>query len=145
MREIPGITITTFTSFDDNRGSLWKLMQADLNKDFLFGETYLTSTKPNHWRGGHFHKNFREWFIVLQGKALFRFYNLRTKDALEIEISCKDNLRIEVAPWVGHSFRNQGKEILVVLAIADKCFDTEFTDTYPEEKTKFGDIGKILT
>ena len=145
MMEIPGVTITTVTSFDDHRGSLWKLIQAEFNKDFSFGETYLTFTKPNHWRGGHFHKNFREWFIVLQGNAFFRFYNLRTKDTLEIKISSKDGLRIEVAPGVGHSFRNQGKEVLMVLAITDKCFDTENTDTYLEEKTNFGDIEKNLT
>lgn len=145
MREIPGITITRVASIDDHRGSLWKLMQAEFNKNFSFGETYLTFTNPCYWRGGHFHKNFREWFIILQGNALFRFYNLQTKDALEIEFSCKEGLRIEVAPWVGHSFINQGKDVLMVLAIADKCFDPKNTDTYLEEKTKFGDIKKELT
>ncbi len=137
MSNMRGVTVTTIITHVDIRGSLWKLMQAEFNDRFQFGETYLTIAKPGVWRGGHYHEEIREWFIVLQGKALFHLYNLDTNEYMEIEVSEKDRLRLEIAPRVAHAFINQGTKPLLLLAIATKCYDPKNPDTYPDKRTAF--------
>ncbi|MEK7287058.1 MAG: hypothetical protein AAB091_00670 [Elusimicrobiota bacterium] len=137
MPEISGVFSTAIAVHADERGTLWKLIQAQFNERFAFGETYLTAAKPGVWRAGHYHEEIREWFIVIEGRALFRFYNLDTDERLEMEVAAEDRLRLEVAPRVAHSFKNTGPGPLLLLAIASKCYDSQKPDTYAETKVAF--------
>jgi UDP-2-acetamido-2,6-beta-L-arabino-hexul-4-ose reductase len=137
VREIPGIILTKIDVRSDARGDLWKLLQAGAGGNFKFGESYLTVTDPGRWRAGHYHGATREWFIVVSGEALFRFYNLDTQDSVEATISERDRLRMEVSPRVAHAFKNVGTAPLLVLAVADRDYDPAHPDTFPDTKVAF--------
>jgi len=127
---ISGIEIFDIVTHSDERGELLKLMDVDFSKMFTFDEIYLVTSKLNQIRGNHFHKSTTEWFIVVKGKALFRFHNILTKENMEIIISFNDKVKIQVSPNVAHSFINFEDEELIVLAIADKIYKKKNPDQY---------------
>ncbi len=138
MVKFKGVEIRKMVIHSDPRGSLWKLAQAGFDRKFKFGETYLTLARPGAWRAGHYHERIREWFIVLKGKAKFRFYHMDTKKRMEIMVRDRDHLRLGVDVRVAHGFKNMGKGDLLVLAVASLCYNPKDPDTYAVQEAAFG-------
>ena len=90
--------------------------------------SYLT-INTNQERGGHYHHTKTEKFLVVQGKALFRFRDLLTDKFVEILVSEEDSKIVDTIPGWAHDIKNIGSEKLVIIVWANEIYDPKNPDT----------------
>jgi UDP-2-acetamido-2,6-beta-L-arabino-hexul-4-ose reductase len=80
-------------------------------------------------RGGHYHHTKTEKFLVIKGKALFRFRHLMTNEVVEVR-TCGENPRVvDTIPGWAHDITNVGDEEMIVMLWANENFDRQNPDT----------------
>lgn len=90
--------------------------------------SYFTA-HPGITRGGHYHHSKTEKFLVMKGRARYRFRHLLTDEIFEIE-SCGDQpMIVETIPGWAHDITNIGDEELLVMLWANEIFDRQKPDT----------------
>ena len=91
--------------------------------------SYLTA-HPGVTRGSHYHHSKSEKFLVIRGRARFRFRQILSGEMVEIETS-EDALQIvETVPGWAHDITNVGDSELIVMLWANEVFDRNRPDTY---------------
>jgi UDP-2-acetamido-2,6-beta-L-arabino-hexul-4-ose reductase len=80
-------------------------------------------------RGGHYHHTKTEKFLVVHGRARFRFRNILTDERHELETSASEPVVVETIPGWSHDITNIGEEVMVSLLWASELFDRERPDT----------------
>ena len=65
---------------------------------------------PNVTRGDHYHHSKTEKFLVVNGNARFKFFNLDTQETYEIEVNGNKPEIVESIPGWAHNITNTGKE-----------------------------------
>ncbi len=80
-------------------------------------------------RGGHYHHSKTEKFLVVQGRATFRFRNVSTHAYHEIKVDAGTPRVVETVPGWIHDIRNDGTDLLVCLLWANEIFDRAKPDT----------------
>jgi UDP-2-acetamido-2,6-beta-L-arabino-hexul-4-ose reductase len=116
--------------YTDDRGSFYEVLKTQNN-----GQISISTTLPGITRGNHFHHSKIEKFLVVKGKALFKFRHMITEETIEILTTEKEKRFVEVPAGYTHSFQNTGEEDLVILLWANEVFDRTQPDTYTEEVT----------
>lgn len=125
------ITILDRTRLIDDRGWFLKALTGkEENLPEYTGEVYITSAKPNSFRGGHYHKEATEWFTLLTGKALLRLSDVETNEKMEILLDSAYPQTIVIPPFVAHSFVNQSDSDYILLAYTDLLYNPEDTVAY---------------
>jgi UDP-2-acetamido-2,6-beta-L-arabino-hexul-4-ose reductase len=81
-------------------------------------------------RGGHYHHTKSEKFLVIKGRARFRFRHLVTSEFHELATSGDNPEIVETIPGWAHDITNVGEEDLVVMLWASEIFDRAAPDTY---------------
>lgn len=94
------------------------------------GEVYLTMGKPGQIKGGHYHPEAVEWFTVIQGNAILRLEDIKSKERIEIPMSLEDAKSVYVPNDIAHDFKNIGNTDFIVLAYTDKLYDPKDTIAY---------------
>lgn len=123
--------ILKINPYEDFRGELKKIFKKSmLVSDKTVGEIYVLYTIKDCVRGNHYHKHSIEFFTVIRGKAAIALKDLETGDSIVLTVSEEDNIVIKVPEKVAHVFRNDGKEDLIILAVATEEYDPGNTDTY---------------
>ncbi len=115
----------------DQRGSLFEAVKTDHG-----GQAFLSSTRPGVTRGGHFHLNKVERFIVIQGEAVIRLRRLFDDEVWEFHVAGDEPVFIDMPTLHTHTITNTGTSDLLTLFWAHEIFDPERSDTYPEPVTK---------
>jgi UDP-2-acetamido-2,6-beta-L-arabino-hexul-4-ose reductase len=90
--------------------------------------SYFTA-HPGITRGGHYHHTKTEKFLVIKGRARYRFRHLMTDEAFEVESHGDEPLIVETIPGWAHDITNIGEEELVVMLWANEIFDRQNPDT----------------
>jgi len=90
--------------------------------------SYFTA-HPGVTRGGHYHHTKTEKFLVIRGKARFRFRHLLTGDFSEIVTSGDSPRIVETAPGWAHDITNIGDTEMIVMLWANELFDRDRPDT----------------
>jgi UDP-2-acetamido-2,6-beta-L-arabino-hexul-4-ose reductase len=90
--------------------------------------SYFTA-HPGVTRGGHYHHSKTEKFLVIKGRARFRFRHLITGEFHEILTSGEQPQVVETVPGWTHDVTNVGEEEMVVMLWANEIFDRERPDT----------------
>ena len=80
-------------------------------------------------RGGHHHHSKSEKFVVVKGRARFRFRHLVTGERVEIEAGADEPRVVDTIPGWVHDVINLSDEELIVLVWANEVFDRERPDT----------------
>jgi len=80
-------------------------------------------------RGGHYHHSKTEKFLVVKGKARFRFRNLATGEAHALETHGAEPTIVETIPGWVHDITNIGSDEMVVMLWANEIFDRARPDT----------------
>lgn len=80
-------------------------------------------------RGGHYHHSKTEKFLVLQGKAKFRFRHMYTNEFYEQTVEASTSTVVETIPGWTHDITNIGDDVMVVMLWANEIFDREKPDT----------------
>lgn len=91
--------------------------------------SYFTA-HPGITRGGHYHHTKTEKFLVVKGKALFRFRQLLTNERVEIFTSGDKPEMVDTIPGWVHDITNVGDDEMVVMLWANELFDRANPDTY---------------
>jgi UDP-2-acetamido-2,6-beta-L-arabino-hexul-4-ose reductase len=90
--------------------------------------SYFTA-HPGVTRGGHYHHTKNEKFLVLRGRARFRFRDIRTGAEHALETSGDEPRVVETVPGWAHDITNIGTDEMVVMLWANEAFDPAHPDT----------------
>lgn len=115
--------IEHFEKFNDERGQLIVFLRnRDLNQNQKeFGQIYfVTFEKKGTIRANHYHKKFREWFGVVNGKVEVTLVDVKTKErkGFILDGDSKKYVRLEIGPNIAHGFKS----------ISDKVSLLNYTD-----------------
>lgn len=112
------------TTHSDPRGAF-----AEMLKTIDSGQFSVFNAHPGVTRGGHYHHTKTEKFLIVHGRARFRFRHMVTGEFHELDTS-GDELRIvETVPGWAHDVTNIGDELMISLLWANEIFDRQKPDT----------------
>jgi UDP-2-acetamido-2,6-beta-L-arabino-hexul-4-ose reductase len=111
--------------YRDPRGNFVEMLKTKDSGQFSF-----FTANPGVTRGGHYHHTKNEKFLVIQGKALFRFRSLDTGEYFQLEITGDNVQVIESIPGWSHDVTNIGSTDLIVMLWANEIFDRSRPDTF---------------
>lgn len=114
--EVPG--------YSDPRGTFVEMLKTPSAGQFSFFTAH-----PGVTRGGHYHHTKNEKFLVIKGKASYRFKQIITGEQYEITTDASEYKIIETVPGWSHDITNIGEEELVVMLWANEIFDRSKPDT----------------
>lgn len=114
---------------EDPRGTFVEILKTKSAGQFSFFTAY-----PGVTRGGHYHHTKVEKFLVIKGKARYRFRHILTQETYEIVVDSAEDLRIvETIPGWSHDITNVGSDELIVMLWANEVFDPNNPDTIKHE------------
>jgi UDP-2-acetamido-2,6-beta-L-arabino-hexul-4-ose reductase len=93
------------------------------------GQFSFFTAHPGITRGGHYHHSKTEKFLVIKGRARYRFRHLLTDETYEVESTGDEPLVVETIPGWAHDITNIGEDELVVMLWANEIFDRQRPDT----------------
>ncbi|WP_039974639.1 UDP-2-acetamido-2,6-beta-L-arabino-hexul-4-ose reductase [Vibrio jasicida] len=114
----------TIPSYGDERGVFSEVLKTKQAGQFSFFTAH-----PGITRGGHYHHTKNEKFLVIKGRALFKFEHVITGDRYELSIDSEIPEIVETVPGWSHDVTNVGSEELIVMLWANEIFDREAPDT----------------
>ena len=103
--------IEYFEKYNDKRGQLVVFLRNSnlQKKDKQFGQIYfVTFNKKGVVRGNHYHKRWREWFGVVEGKLEVIIKDIRTGETKKMILDGNDKryIRLTVGPKIAHAFKS---------------------------------------
>lgn len=108
----------------DPRGIFVEMLKTKDSGQFSFFTAY-----PGITRGGHYHHTKTEKFLVLKGRALFKFRHMISQERYEVETSGDESVIVETIPGWSHDITNVGDDEMVVMLWANEIFDRARPDT----------------
>lgn len=115
----------TVAKHGDQRGVFVEMLKTPNAGQF----SYFTA-HPGITRGGHYHHSKTEKFLVIKGKALFKFKHVVTGEFYQLETTGEEARIVETVPGWTHDITNIGDEEMIVMLWANEIFDREKPDTY---------------
>ena len=115
-------------SYADNRGIFCEMLKTKDSGQF----SYFTAF-PGITRGGHYHHTKNEKFLVIKGKAEFKFENISTGERHQLTVNGDAPEIVETVPGWSHDITNIGDDELIVMLWANEIFDRERPDTFAKE------------
>lgn len=109
---------------EDPRGVFVEMLKTPDSGQFSF-----LTAPPGITRGGHYHHTKTEKFLVIRGRARFRFRHFLTKECVELETVGDQPQIVETIPGWSHDITNVGDEEMVVMLWANEVFDRQKPDT----------------
>lgn len=111
--------------YGDPRGVFVEMLKTRDSGQF----SYFTA-HPGITRGGHYHHSKTEKFLVIKGKACFRFRHIVSGEFFELSTTGDRPEIVETVPGWTHDVTNVGEEEMIVMLWANEIFDRDFPDTY---------------
>jgi UDP-2-acetamido-2,6-beta-L-arabino-hexul-4-ose reductase len=108
----------------DPRGVFVEMLKTPDSGQF----SYFTA-HPGITRGGHYHHTKTEKFLLIKGRAVFRFRHLLTGELFELATSGDKPQVVDTIPGWVHDITNVGDDEMVVMLWANEVFDRERPDT----------------
>ena len=112
----------------DSRGAFVEMLKTPDS-----GQISYFTAHPGVTRGGHYHHTKTEKFLVIKGRALFRFRHLLTDEVIEFRTDGVEPRVVDTVPGWTHDITNIGDEELVVMLWANENFDRDNPDTVASE------------
>ena len=91
--------------------------------------SYFTA-HPGVTRGEHYHHSKNEKFLVIRGRAKFRFRNIVTGVTAEMETSGDTPRIVDTVPGWTHDITNIGDTEMIVMLWANEVYDRSRPDTF---------------
>jgi UDP-2-acetamido-2,6-beta-L-arabino-hexul-4-ose reductase len=111
--------------YGDARGVFVEMLKTKDSGQF----SYFTA-HPGITRGGHYHHTKTEKFLVIKGKACFRFRHIASDEFYELFTDGETPKIVETVPGWSHDITNVGENEMIVMLWANEIFDRELPDTY---------------
>jgi dTDP-4-dehydrorhamnose 3,5-epimerase-like enzyme len=87
------------------------------------GEIYTVYSEKGSPRGGHYHEEATEWFILLVGKSILELKDIKTNELMTVELDANTPITIVVPPSVAHRFDAIDDNSFLLLAYTDVIYD----------------------
>lgn len=118
----------------DRRGKLVVFLKnQELKKERKeFGQVYfITFSRKGIVRGNHYHKNWREWFAIVDGRTQVELEDVRTKkhQSFILDAENKEQTRLEIGPYIAHGFKSL-TDSASLLNYAEKEWSPDDTFSY---------------
>jgi UDP-2-acetamido-2,6-beta-L-arabino-hexul-4-ose reductase len=110
--------------YADPRGVFVEMLKTKDSGQFSFFTAH-----PGITRGGHYHHSKTEKFLVIKGRARFRFRHILTEETRTLETSGDEPVVVDTIPGWAHEITNIGDDEMVVMLWANEVFDPERPDT----------------
>ena len=94
------------------------------------GQFSFFTAHPGITRGGHYHHSKTEKFLVIKGRARFKFRHMQTGETHELVTTSEKSEIVETVPGWTHDITNIGTEEMVVMLWANEVFDRARPDTF---------------
>jgi UDP-2-acetamido-2,6-beta-L-arabino-hexul-4-ose reductase len=114
--------------YEDSRGVFVEVLKTLNSGQFSF-----FSAHPGITRGGHYHHSKTEKFLVVKGRARFRFRHILTNETFELFTDAKEPTVVDTIPGWAHDITNTGDEEMIVMLWANEVFDRERPDTVAQQ------------
>jgi UDP-2-acetamido-2,6-beta-L-arabino-hexul-4-ose reductase len=111
-------------SHSDQRGQFVEMLKTVDSGQFSFFTAF-----PGVTRGGHYHHSKVEKFLVVQGRAIFKFRHIITNQQFSVETEASSPRIVETIPGWSHDVTNTGDDLLVAMLWANEIFDPQKPDT----------------
>ncbi|MNF64313.1 GDP-L-fucose synthase [compost metagenome] len=111
--------------YGDTRGVFVEMLKTKNSGQF----SYFTA-HPGITRGGHYHHSKTEKFLVIKGRACFRFRQIASGEFYELFTTGEQPEIVETVPGWTHDITNVGDEEMIVMLWANEIFDREHPDTF---------------
>lgn len=126
--------IVNSTKRIDHRGYLVDFLKGTHmdKEDEKLGQIYfVTFEKKNIVRGNHYHKNKKEWFVVVRGKLKAVFLDLKTKEKIELVLDgdSEEYVRLFVGKNIAHAFKSLTKRAEMI-NYCNKVYHAKKPDTH---------------
>lgn len=121
----PEIFTYKVPKYEDARGVFVEMLKTPDAGQFSFFTAH-----PGITRGGHYHHSKTEKFLVIKGKACFRFRHIVSGEFYELFTVGESPEIVETVPGWTHDVTNVGDEELIVMLWANEIFDREHPDTF---------------
>ncbi|OGK53387.1 hypothetical protein A3B56_02720 [Candidatus Roizmanbacteria bacterium RIFCSPLOWO2_01_FULL_45_11] len=116
----------------DDRGWLAEIIRPEDVGYEKFGQILISTALPGKTKGCHYHKRKREWYCLIQGTGLLTVTDRKTGEKIELTLSDKDLMLVEIPTGFLHSLENTGDNELILMAYLDESFDPNDPDVYQE-------------
>lgn len=110
----------------DDRGTFVEMLKTRDSGQFSFFSAHAGVT-----RGQHYHHCKTEKFLIIQGKARFRFQQIDTGETYELVTSDERFEIVDTVPGWAHDITNIGDKELIVMLWANEIYDHARPDTFP--------------
>lgn len=110
--------------YGDQRGVFVEMLKTKDSGQFSFFTAH-----PGISRGGHYHHSKTEKFLVIKGRARFKFRHILTDEVYALDTSGDEPVIVETIPGWAHDITNIGDEEMVVMLWANEIFDRARPDT----------------
>jgi UDP-2-acetamido-2,6-beta-L-arabino-hexul-4-ose reductase len=94
------------------------------------GQYSFFTAHPGITRGGHYHHSKTEKFLVIKGRALFKFRHMQSGQTHELVTSDDKSEIVETIPGWSHDITNVGADEMIVMLWANEVFDRKRPDTF---------------
>ncbi|PUE17950.1 capsular polysaccharide biosynthesis protein CapF [Limnohabitans sp. WS1] len=121
----PELFAYTVPQYGDPRGVFAEMLKTPDCGQF----SYFTA-HPGITRGRHYHHSKTEKFLVIKGRARFKFRHMQTDETHELLTSGDKAEVVETVPGWTHDITNIGTDEMVVMLWANEVFDRERPDTF---------------
>lgn len=131
------VHITLLTDRGDERGSSFSA-----GKDWpeflpATKDLHVTSLKPGHIRGNHYHKRKKEVIVVIHNDEWTLHWDTGPETQVQKRIfSGSGAVLITVEPLASHAVVNTGEKPLHTIGLTGEVFDPADPDTHKREITK---------
>lgn len=110
---------------EDPRGVFVEMLKTETSGQFSFFTAH-----PGITRGGHYHHTKTEKFLVIKGKARFKFKHILTGEHYELFADGTAPKVVETVPGWNHDITNIGDDEMIVMLWANEIFDRNNPDTF---------------
>lgn len=114
--------------YKDDRGVFCEMLKTKDSGQF----SYFTAG-PGITRGGHYHHTKNEKFLVIKGRAEFKFENILSGERHCLKVDGENPELVETVPGWTHDITNIGEDELIVMLWANEIFDRDKPDTFAKE------------
>jgi dTDP-4-dehydrorhamnose 3,5-epimerase-like enzyme len=125
------IEIIILENYGDKRGVLYNIIDTDLQFLDKIQNIHFGKIHPNSIRGNHYHHQSKEMLIITYLDTWTLAWSKKDSDEIsKKEFTGSGAVLIKVHEGVGHSVKNNGDKELEIIALSDRIFSKESSDTY---------------
>lgn len=135
MEIIDGVKTRQLKQIPDERGFLMEMLRSDWPEFEKFGQVYMTVCNPGFAKAWHYHKKQTDNFICVKENALVVLYDSREGSKTsgmvnEFVIGEKNNLLLQIPPYVLHGFMADGKKEAYIVNVPTLLYEYKEPDEF---------------